>query len=129
MTNIDTRTSGGIALSYDPVNIFLYNIDVDYSKNNCGFYFYLYCNYPEAYTNATANATNIKFYYSTGYQLASTLVNPPLVIILSGNVYLNGIYYAIYSTLTNLRTSLGFTVISTCIVTRNETINIDLQNM
>ena len=34
MTNIDTRTSGGILLSYDPMNLFLENIDVDYSRNN-----------------------------------------------------------------------------------------------
>ena len=39
MTNIDTRTSGGIALSYDPVNIFLYNIDVDYLKITADFTF------------------------------------------------------------------------------------------
>ena len=34
MANIDTRTSGGIVLSYDPMNLFLENIDIDYSNNN-----------------------------------------------------------------------------------------------
>ena len=38
MTNIDYRISGAIVLAYDPMNLYLENIDVDYSRNNCGFY-------------------------------------------------------------------------------------------
>ena len=38
MTNIDTRTSGTIVYTSDPLNVFLENIDVDYSRNNCGFF-------------------------------------------------------------------------------------------
>ena len=129
MTNIDTRTSGGILLSYDPMNLFLENIDVDYSRNNWGFYIYLYWNYPDAYVDATANVTNIKFYYSTGDRLVSTLIYEPLVITLPGNIFLNGVYYSIYSTLSNLKTSLGFAIISSCLNTKNETLYIDLKNM
>ena len=53
MANIDTRTSGGIVLSYDPMNLFLENIDIDYSNNNWGFSVSIIWNYPEAYVDAT----------------------------------------------------------------------------
>ena len=65
MTNIDTRTSGTIVYTSDPLNVFLENIDVDYSRNNCGFFFRTSWNYPEAYKDSTINSTNMRFYYDS----------------------------------------------------------------
>ena len=63
MTNVDTQTSGAIIYTSDPLNVFLENINIDYSRNNCGFFIGMFWNYPEAYTDSTINSTNMRFYY------------------------------------------------------------------
>ena len=127
MTNIDTRTSGGILLSYDPMNLFLENIDVDYSRNNWGFYIFFYWNYPEAFLDGIANITNIKFYYSTGDRLVKTLADQPLWITFTKFASLNGIYFYIYSTLENFKTSIALAITPSCLRTDNGTLYVELK--
>ena len=99
MTNIDTRTSGTIVYTSDPLNVFLENIDVDYSRNNCGFFIGTYWNYPEAYTDSTINSTNIKFYYGAGETLVSKSDWYPFSSSAPGTITLTKIYFDIYSTI------------------------------
>ena len=112
MTNIDTRTSGAIIYTSDPLNLFLENIDVDYSRNNCGFYTGMFWNYPEAYTDSTINSTNMKFYYSAGDTLVSASVWDPFSTSAPGTVTLTGIYFDIYSTVDKMAPSFGYSVTS-----------------
>ena len=129
MTNIDTYISGGIFESYDPMNLFLESINIDYSRNNRGFFIFLNWNYPDAFLEGVVNITNIKFYYSTGDRLVTTQIDQPLLIILSKTTYLNDIYYSIYSTLDNLKTSLGLGITPTCLRIDYDTLNVGLNNM
>ena len=112
MTNIDTRTSGAIVYTNDPLNLFLENIDVDYTKNNCGFYTGMFWNYPEAYTDSTINSTNMRFYYSAGDTLVSASVWDPFSTSAPGTVTLTGIYFDIYSTVDKMAPSFGYSVTS-----------------
>ena len=107
MTNIDSRISGGIILWYDPMNLFLTNVDIDYSRNNWGIYFGVFWNYPEAYVDAIINCTNVKFYYSAGDTLVSSLIWQPFGANIPGMISLTNFYYDVYSYLSNQMTSFG----------------------
>ena len=56
--------SGTILRAFDPLNIVIENIDVDYYSNSVGFDMDMECNYPEANINAYAHLTNGTFYNS-----------------------------------------------------------------
>ena len=129
MINIDSRISGWIVFTYDPMNLHLENIDVDYSKNNWGFYVYLYWNYPEAYSDSIANVTNISLYYSTGDRLVSTLLFESLILTNPGGIYLNGFQNKIYTTVTNLKANFAFSVLPTCMNQNNDALDVELKDM
>ena len=57
------NVSGTISMTYDPINMNLINIDVDYYRNSGGFEQVVFCNYPEAALNTTMYVDNIHFYY------------------------------------------------------------------
>ena len=59
------NVSGTISLTYDPLNMNLINVDVDYHRNLGGFEQEMFCNYPEAVLDTTIFADNITFYYGT----------------------------------------------------------------
>ena len=74
LTNIDFRVSGLIFETYDPLNLTMINIDVDFSRNVGGFNVVPTWNYPEAYLEGFANITNINAYYSTSDRLIEYLL-------------------------------------------------------
>ena len=62
--DIHFSVSGTISLTYDPFNMNLINIDVDYHRNLGGFEQVMFCNYPEAAHNTTIFADNLTLYYA-----------------------------------------------------------------
>ena len=72
MRDIHMSISGTILRTYDPLNIVIENIDVDYSRNSGGVDMSLQCNYPEANLDAYVHLTNATFYNSQG-----KVINPP----------------------------------------------------
>ena len=58
------NVSGTISLAYDPLNMNLMNIDVDYHRNSGGFEQVMFCNYPEAVLDTTVFVDTIHFYYT-----------------------------------------------------------------
>ena len=64
LQDMHISVSGTISLTYDPLNMNLINIDVDYHRNLGGFEMVMFCNYPEAELNTTVFVDNIKFYYA-----------------------------------------------------------------
>ena len=69
--NIHFNVSGTISMTYDPLNMNLINIDVDYHRSSGGFEMETFCNYPEAELDTTIFADNLTFYYGN-----SRTVNP-----------------------------------------------------
>ena len=121
MTNVDTQTSGAIIYTSDPLNVFLENINIDYSRNNCGFFIGMFWNYPEAYTDSTINSTNMRFYYSAGDTLVSESVWFPFLLNAPGTVTLTKIYFDIYGTVDNLDPSLAYSVMQSWFNTISDT--------
>ena len=63
--NMHFNVSGSISMTYDPINMNLINVDVDYYKNFGGFDMQMFCNYPEAELDTTIFVDNITFYYGS----------------------------------------------------------------
>ena len=89
MTNINFNTSGAIFVTYDPLNLSLNNIDVNYDRNNMGIELFTYWNYPEAFLQGGINITNIKFYYNSGGRLISNAIGNVLRYIGSNTFYVD----------------------------------------
>ena len=64
--NMHFNVSGTISMTYDPLNMNLINVDVDYSRNLGGFDMKTFCNYPEAELDTVIFANNLTFYYGNG---------------------------------------------------------------
>lgn len=109
MTDIDSRTSGGILVTYDPMNVYLENIDIDYSRNSFGFTMIITCNYPEAYLYATLNATNVKYYYSQS-RLVPLLTGKSFSASMPGTVNITGLEFNTYSTESDQISNFGYKV-------------------
>ena len=99
-TNVDFRTSGVLFNSFDPLNLYMYNIDIDYTKNSQGIDIQPVCNYPEAFTGGFINITNIKFYYANGTREIAQLIGPSIRYTGSAHYLVTGFYSATYA-LTN----------------------------
>ena len=67
--NMHFSVSGTISITYDPLNMNMMNIEVDYYRNQGGFEQYMFCNYPEAVLNTTVYVDNIHFFYSRDRQV------------------------------------------------------------
>ena len=67
--NMHFSVSGTISFTYDPMNMNMMNIDVDYHRNLGGFDQDMFCNYPEAVLDTTVFVDNIHFYYSSDRQV------------------------------------------------------------
>ena len=65
MKNMHFSVSGTISYTYDPLNMNMINIDVDYHRNLGGFDQDMFCNYPEAVLDTTVLFDNIHFYYGS----------------------------------------------------------------
>ena len=63
LKNMHFNVSGTLSMTYDPLNMNLINIDVDYYRSVGGFDQQMFCNYPEAEHNTTIFADNVHFYY------------------------------------------------------------------
>ena len=63
------NVSGTITMTYDPLNMNLINIDVDYYRNLGGFEQIMFCNYPEAVIDTTIYADNFKIYYGSDREI------------------------------------------------------------
>ena len=64
LQDMHLSVSGTISITYDPLNMNLINLDVDYHRNLGGFEQVMFCNYPEAELNTTVYVENITFYYA-----------------------------------------------------------------
>ena len=88
MKDLHISVSGTILRVYDPLYIWIENIDVDYYRNLGGFDMIMDCNYPEANLHANMYALNTSFYYgseravnpTTGAQLESGLPGDMVVV-------------------------------------------------
>ena len=56
--------SGTLSFSYDPYNMNLINLDIDFHRNLAGFDQLMFCNYPEAALNTTIFVDNFTLYYA-----------------------------------------------------------------
>ena len=65
MKDLHISVSGTILRVYDPLYIWIENIDVDYYRNLGGFDMIMDCNYPEANLHANMYALNTSFYYGS----------------------------------------------------------------
>ena len=108
MKDIDFRVSGLIFTTYDPLNLYMENIDLDYSRNIGGFNVGVVWNYPEAYIEGVVNITNMKVYYSTPDRLIDTLFFHVFRYDGPGHYVVNGYYSAVYSTFAETKTSLYY---------------------
>ena len=95
--DVDFRTSGILFNSFDPLNLYMYNIDVDYTNNIQGIDIQPVWNYPEAFTGGAINITNIKFYYANGTREVAQLTGPSIRYTGSAHFLVNGIYSATYA--------------------------------
>ena len=62
--DLHVRVSGTISYTYDPMNLYIKNVDVDYYRNTGGFDMEVYCNYPEAELDVNMVTDNTTIYYS-----------------------------------------------------------------
>ena len=91
------RTSGTILRAYDPLYLYIENLDVDYYRNSGGFDMVMSCNYPEANLDASMYVLNTSFYYSqdklinsmTGAGIESQLPGDMIIDDHQANTYIN----------------------------------------
>ena len=62
--DLHISTSGLIQRTYDPLNLHIENIDVDFYRNSDGFDMIMQWNYPEAALDTDMYAKNTTFYAS-----------------------------------------------------------------
>lgn len=96
-TDVEFRTSGVLFNSFDPLNLYMYNIDIEYSKTMQGIDIQPVCNYPEAFTGGYINITNIKFYYANGTRVVGQLSGPSIRYTGSAHYLVTGFYSATYA--------------------------------
>ena len=108
MTDIDFKVSGIIFASFDPLNLILKNIDIDYSRNIGGFNINPVCNYPEAYLEGMTSVTNITFYYAGGSRLVDSLYFHFFLFTGPGPYLINGLSSAVYTTYSESRNILYY---------------------
>ena len=112
-TNLHFVTSGVILQSFDPLNIHIENIDVDYYKGLGGFFVNALCNYPEAEIETLMYVKNFSVYYSQ-----QRLVNPTMAPVAdlrgSGHYVINDLHSSVWSYLNEPSPQIGFRSEITC---------------
>ena len=111
--DLHINISGTILRAFDPLNLVIENIDVDYYRNSGGFDMDIECNYPEANINAYAHLTNGTFYNSQ-----AKIINPVkgdlLKSELPGNFIIKDYYCSTYIAPNEHKGTLNLLIQSKC---------------
>ena len=112
LRNLHMRISGTILRAFDPFNLVIENIDVDYYRNSGGVDMDLQCNYPEANIYAYAHVTNVTFYNSQ-----TKVINPPIGAMLEselpGDFIITDYYWSNYVATNDQKGTTGLIIQAT----------------
>ena len=98
--DLHTSTSGIVCLTFDPGNIVIENVDVDYYRSKGGFAMEISCHYPEAYLDASVYADNITFHYKQE-RIVYPIIQSALRSEMPGNFTVSNLHSELFYTFTD----------------------------